>query len=152
MDSSALITKAIRQLPDLKLVQEYLEQASEAVIAHALSAQISGLEDSVVFESKLELESMAPHTTETVHKHPTENLIQAGKRAVNKIHKEGTHAELMPEEVDGLEAIIALIGRPAILIQDGRFFLRPLGWEILEQVRPSSLSERSKYRWSVMVY
>jgi hypothetical protein len=64
-------------------------------------------------------------------------LVEAGARAVRKISKHGEQAELEPDEITGLEAIVQIEGRPAILIQEGHFFPPPVSWQILEQSRQS---------------
>jgi S1-C subfamily serine protease len=55
--------------------------------------------------------------------------------ALDKIGARGVDAELTPAERDGAEAIIELIGRPAIFIQDGNFLPPPPPWEHLEASR-----------------
>ncbi|CAA9233111.1 MAG: hypothetical protein AVDCRST_MAG50-1285 [uncultured Acidimicrobiales bacterium] len=61
--------------------------------------------------------------------------LDAAERAAAKIAESGTDADLTPEEVAGAEAIIVVFGRPAILVQDGRFFPPPHPWEKLEECR-----------------
>ncbi|MEZ5404142.1 MAG: serine protease [Bryobacteraceae bacterium] len=61
--------------------------------------------------------------------------IAAGRKAVAKIKKDGAAADLTPFEEQGLEAIILLTERPAILIQDGRFLPPPQEWAKLEDAR-----------------
>ncbi|HEX8104472.1 MAG TPA: serine protease [Solirubrobacteraceae bacterium] len=58
-----------------------------------------------------------------------------GRKALVKVRREGIDAKLDAAERDGLEAIVQLIGRPAILVQDGRFFPPPASWERLEEQR-----------------
>jgi V8-like Glu-specific endopeptidase len=64
-----------------------------------------------------------------------EEVRKAANRAIIKVQKDGTKARLDPEEEFGLEAIILLRGRPAILIQDGKFQKPPSDWAILETHR-----------------
>lgn len=59
-------------------------------------------------------------------------LFAAGGRALAKIRKKGADAKLKNDEAAGLEAIVLLEGRPAILVQDGHFFPPPAGWQMLE--------------------
>ena len=61
--------------------------------------------------------------------------LDAAERAAAKIAESGTDADLTPEEAAGAEAIIVVFGRPAILVQDGRFFPPPHPWESLEDCR-----------------
>ena len=60
---------------------------------------------------------------------------EAARSAVEKIRRDGTEAQLTPFERDGAEAIVELFGRPAILVQDGRFLPPPHPWEKLEEQR-----------------
>lgn len=61
-------------------------------------------------------------------------LLDRGRRALIKI-EQGREGEITPEEGFGLEAIIHLEGRPAILIQGGRFMEPPRQWQILNEHR-----------------
>ena len=53
-----------------------------------------------------------------------QELTASSLRAIAKIEADGSHAKLTDSELRGTEAIIAVWGRPAILIQDGAFFNR----------------------------
>lgn len=64
-------------------------------------------------------------------------VLSAGRRAVSKMRKAGPDADLDPEESVGLEAVIALAARPALLIQGDRFAPAAPPWEILEGFRAS---------------
>ncbi|WP_242122124.1 trypsin-like serine peptidase [Sphingomonas lacusdianchii] len=64
-------------------------------------------------------------------------VIEAGQRGIARLLNEGEEAELTPAEELGAEAIIQLTGRPAILIQQGRFFPPPAEWQTLEPHRAS---------------
>jgi V8-like Glu-specific endopeptidase len=65
-------------------------------------------------------------------------VLEAGRRGLTKIRRAGeARPSLTPEETIGLEAIILMEGRPAIMIRDGRFASPPAEWRILEQHRTS---------------
>lgn len=64
-----------------------------------------------------------------------EATIEAGKRGLERVLEQGAEAPLSPEEQFGLEAIVLLVGRPALLIQDGRFAAAPADWSVLEEHR-----------------
>lgn len=64
-----------------------------------------------------------------------EATIEAGKRGMERVLEQGADAPLSPEEQFGLEAIVLLVGRPALLIQDGRFAAAPADWSVLEEHR-----------------
>lgn len=146
-----LITRAIRQLPDLQVVEEHLNsQQPKDVIETNFPVEDTGMRTrgmmgmrprAIIVRARAGFEST--DSTNNVNEVATainntrERYVDAGKRAVRKIRQDKEKANLTPEETEGLEAIILLIGRPAILIQDDKFFPPPAGWEILEQVRSS---------------
>lgn len=84
----------------------------------------------------------APHTprrsmTRRIAASPLDQAIDAGLRAVTAI-AEDPQADISPEESDGLEALIVMVGRPAIRVEDGTFGSPvPPGWEMLEMHRAS---------------
>jgi hypothetical protein len=54
---------------------------------------------------------------------------------LRKVKEKGPEVALNPEEKFGLEAIVQIEGRPAILIQEGHFFPPPVKWQMLEPAR-----------------
>ena len=60
---------------------------------------------------------------------------QAAHSALDKIRRDGTDADLSRPERKDIEAIIELFGRPAILVQSGRFLPPEHPWEKLEEHR-----------------
>jgi V8-like Glu-specific endopeptidase len=112
------IQELVRQLPPLVDVAEKYEALADL----ARSAQVdTGAAGSKALVGGVEDEKFS--------------VVGAGVRAVNKVAKEGVDAKLTPEEERGLEAIVLLEGRPAILIQEGKFFPPPAKWQSLEAVR-----------------
>ena len=105
----------IRQLPPLEtLVEKYPAQpAPTAGTRGGLPTRTRGLE--------------------TAENAP--DLVALGSRALVKISNQGSKAKLDPGEQRGLEAIVLLEGRPAILIQEGKFFPPPSAWQVLETQR-----------------
>lgn len=61
-------------------------------------------------------------------------LVSHGARALAKISA-GRESEITPTEALGLEAIVLIQGRPALLIQDGKFFPPPTDWANLDTYR-----------------
>jgi V8-like Glu-specific endopeptidase len=57
--------------------------------------------------------------------------LAAGRRGLEKIRAEGEFADLAPAEQFGLEAIILLTNRPALLIQRGQLLQVPEEWAVL---------------------
>lgn len=64
-----------------------------------------------------------------------ERTIDGARSVVHKIQEEGVNADLDSDDIAGAEAIILLLGRPAILIQEGSFFPPPRRWAHLEDDR-----------------
>ena len=114
----------IRQLPDLdELAERYEQEAMEEAFSFAFQA---------------EAEARGAETTELpaiqqAADDMRRTVIETGRRAIFKIHDEGPDVELDTEERVGLEAIVAIEGRPAILIQDGRFLAPPIKWQVLRR-------------------
>ena len=62
----------------------------------------------------------------------TKALLETGARAVTKVQREGPDVPLTPVEMQGLEAVILVLGRPAILVRNGNYPPQPEPWDILE--------------------
>jgi hypothetical protein len=123
--SSALASRARRQLPDIDAVIDELTVPSR-VLARlprrraALPGALEGMTDVV------EGPEMA-----------VGQVLDDGRRAVLKVRGASDPAQvtLTSEEQVGLEAVILLFGRPALLVQNGSFAAPPSGWEVLETQR-----------------
>lgn len=63
-------------------------------------------------------------------------LIEAATRAAAKLRSGGADAVLDDAERAGVEAMIVLIARPALLVQEGMFAPPPRPWNVLERHRP----------------
>jgi V8-like Glu-specific endopeptidase len=61
------------------------------------------------------------------------SLYALGKRSLQKIERNET--DLSRSELEGLEAIVRLVGRPAILVAGNTFLQPPPEWNILEKHR-----------------
>lgn len=125
----------IRQLPDLDVLAEQLEKEARATVSRAFPAEDRGLRERAIVGFGDAADVVELPEIETTFGTTRERWVEAGTRAINRIRTEGEEADLDPEEAIGLEAIILIEGRPAILIQDGRFFPPPIKWQILEEVR-----------------
>jgi S1-C subfamily serine protease len=106
----------LRQLPNLEVLLERLEEAPEPVPGPLMEL------------AEAPERAGPPAFTR-------ERLLEAGTRAIRRIHDEGEDVDLDPAEMFGLEAIVHVEGRPALLIQNGRFAAPPTQWQILEQSR-----------------
>ncbi len=61
-------------------------------------------------------------------------LLEAGANGLERLVRNGVQ-ELTPDEVSGLECVLLLYGRPAILVSDGSLASVPALWNILEDQR-----------------
>jgi len=61
-------------------------------------------------------------------------LLEAGANALEKTVRNAVN-DITPEEVFGLECVLLLYGRPAVLINDGTLDAVPPYWNVLEDLR-----------------
>ena len=118
----------LSQLPNLDILLSYLDSDPEAALEHAMN--------SLAIPARVSRQTIPPQL-ESIAAPPSAagQVFQAGTRALNKIASRGESADLEPDEAIGLEAIVQLYGRPALLIEKGSFEPAPPGWEILEEKR-----------------
>lgn len=109
-------------MPDLDQLSENLEPTTTDILARAfptadlVRASAGEVSFSIGFQENGDTD--IPQIEEV----DRERWVNAGVRAVTKLKDEGDEADLTGEELIGLEAIVHIEARPAILIQDGRFF------------------------------
>ena len=117
--------RAIRQMRDLKEIEARLEEEPLALLGEALGlaprqeAPSSGLEAAAP-DGDGEIRAATEQFGRAV--------ARSAQRAVAKVRRDGEDADLSADEEVGLEAIILLTGRPAILIVNGSFARPPEEW------------------------
>lgn len=130
MKAPELVDKVVRTVPDLDRVIERLRDDPEGAVAHAVRRPARERAATVgVPHDELPPELQDPERDGRAR------VLDAARRAAEKIRRDGVDADFEPDEVPGVEAIIVVEGRPAILIQDGKFFFPPEGWSKLEDRR-----------------
>jgi len=121
-DPQQLRAYAMRVLPDLKLAKDRLAADGDAALERIFPPEDAGLEPRAIV--------IAPGVPDPIADAPSANaavadqrrrLLEAGVAAVDAIERDGEQAPLALELESGLEAIVMLVARPAILMQDGRF-------------------------------
>jgi hypothetical protein len=146
MKNAELIARSKRLLPNLEQVLDTLRTTpAEELLNPALDVRSpeAGLESG--------LESFTPGTEEVspaaaaglprnalvegALQAQREATLEAGRRGIERILDHGDDADLTVEEQSGVEAIILVVGRPALLIQNGEFFPPPADWRVLEEHR-----------------
>jgi hypothetical protein len=120
-------------LYDLPSLDKRLKEEPEQVIACAFPRSEAALRARGPLQP--DMESVEFTVTDSGIEQLRTQVIDTGQRAVSKLLQDGENAALDQDEIIALEAIIHIERRPAILIQDGRFFPPPPEWEVLEHVR-----------------
>jgi V8-like Glu-specific endopeptidase len=134
MDKDQLIAMATRVFPKPKKAAEEVAAASASVAAGSAD-EVPGLE-SLKAPAPMTEGPGAAEEAEMFGLPRTELLderLRAGTAALEKVSKGKTN--LTPSEQLGLEAIVHLFGRPALLVQDGDFGTPPDEWKQLEDRR-----------------
>ncbi|MEO8378083.1 MAG: serine protease [Acidobacteriota bacterium] len=157
MDKDQLLKMARRAFPKPKRVREEVAAATEAV-RRAGDLEVPGLE-SLRPPAGLNEGPAAPDEAEIFGLPRTETVdkrLKDGASALDKMSAGDTN--LTPGEQLGLEAIVLLFGRPALLIQDGDFAPPPDEWkqlngkrDLLKGIFPSvgrvDLTGHHTYEW-----
>jgi V8-like Glu-specific endopeptidase len=65
----------------------------------------------------------------------SEQYLEHGLRAVQKLQQDGPGARLTKQEQFGIEAVVHTLGRPALLIKNGHFEEPPEKWSVLDTKR-----------------
>lgn len=121
MDKNILLKLAKRVFPKPEKTRE--EVAAAVASAEDLNAPV--------------LSSLRPVNAEESFARPAVDLLDQrlrdGGDALDKLRK--GQSDLTPDEALGLEAIVHLIGRPALLVQDDDFAAPPEEWKHLEGKR-----------------
>lgn len=110
----------IRQLPDLDSFAKRLKQDPHATASQLFRPQKLSASRSDQPESAVGLESMELVESRDFADLEIDELSEITSRAVNKVRTAGNDADLDQSEQSALEAIILLVGRPPLFIQNGR--------------------------------
>lgn len=124
-DVSSLVAMARRVFPNASDTIGEVE-ATVASVASARPIALAGLESAPAPVSTGELFSVP-------RSEMLDTRLREGMRGLDKARRGNT--DLTPGEHLGLEAIVLLFGRPALLVQDGDFGTPPAEWSILNQRR-----------------
>jgi hypothetical protein len=143
---SETVERTRRLLPDLERVQEILRTTTPGeLLQGTLRREPASFTPESLPESAGEEGVPAPsppaaglpqqELVENALQAQREATIEAGRRGIERVLTEGPEAPLSAEEQFGLEAIVLLVGRPALFIQEGRFAAAPADWSVLEEQR-----------------
>ncbi len=125
---AALIGHALGVIPDLGLVQDRLGDDP----GKRLSEALTGPAPDGGGRGRVGAPPAIPGQDATIAR-----VGEAARSGLAKIQKEGRKATLDDDERLGLEAVVSVYGRPALLVENGRFRAPEPPWEKLEQHRPA---------------
>jgi endonuclease G, mitochondrial len=114
----------VDELIDRARSGEFQDYSSRELKARAIVGAEGGLEG--VSE---------PSPAENALNQARNDILEAGRSGLEKLHTEGMDADLTPAQNFGLEAIVLLSKRPAILVQRGTFLQVPPEWGILNTLK-----------------
>ncbi len=127
-DSDALARRARRQLPNLGDLADILATPGAVIRALPNRRRSGGGLESMEFPGSPGVAPALPVEAE--------QALADGREAVLKLRSSDDVPPLTPREQIGLEAVILLFGRPALIVENGTFEPAPAGWEALEAQRP----------------
>jgi hypothetical protein len=131
MSGHDVVTEALRHERDLSRIEEELNDDNAVVVRKVAPGRPEYQAKPVVGAEPAKLPRL-----EVESRGRLEELVPAGRGAVRKLLRDGAHAQVDADERAALEAIVLLMARPAILVQDGQFFPAPQPWtDELEQHR-----------------
>jgi hypothetical protein len=137
-DQRQLLAHAAQLLPDLAAAKERIHDSYEDVLERAFPGDDPGLGPRAIVVAPGDprgLESAAA-TTAAV-RDERKRLLEAGAQAIDALESQGPDAQLSPQQQSGLEAIVLVVARPAMLMHEGQFGEAPPPWsDILEPFRP----------------
>jgi hypothetical protein len=137
-DQQQLLSHATRLLPDLTAARERIDANADEVLERAFPGDDPGFEPRAIVVAPGDPEGLRVQgATDAAVRDERKRLLQAGASAIDKLEQEGPDAQLEPEQRSGLEAIVLVVARPAILMHEGVFGEAPPPWsDVLEPFRP----------------
>jgi hypothetical protein len=121
--------QAARILPTLDKLDQRLGNNPGAVVDLAFPEADPGFHPPGAEEGEEVPEKIGPPTVAPAVRRHRERLVRAAHDAIRKVKEDGPDAALSAEEAEGLEAIVLVVGRPAILFKGGRFLPPPPPWD-----------------------
>ncbi|RKT67535.1 trypsin-like peptidase [Saccharothrix variisporea] len=123
-----MIEEALRLTDNLDELTEYVRDNGQELLATAIHTR-------AVTGPRVDLD--APEFREQ------DRMVDRGARALEKLRTAGSAADLTDDEADGLEAIVNLALRPALLMRDGAFEPPKVPWQGLTAYR-AGIEEASR--------
>ncbi|WP_010314093.1 trypsin-like serine peptidase [Saccharopolyspora spinosa] len=123
MSGHEVVAEALRHERDLPRIEEELNDDNAVVVRKIAPGRSQYVTKPVVGAEPGELPRL-----EAESRGHLEELVPAGRTAVRKLLRDGARADVDADERAALEAIVLLMARPAILVQDSQFFPAPQPW------------------------
>lgn len=123
MERQRVVSELLRTGADLAAIESELDDEPARVVRKVAPGRAAYAAAAIVGAEPRELPEIA-----VAGRRRLEELVPASRAAVAKVQRDGDHAELDEPESEALEAIVLLMARPAILVQDGSFFPPPQPW------------------------
>ena len=137
-DQRQLLAHAAQLLPDLTAAKDGIFDSAEDVVLRAFPDDDPGLEPRAIVIRPGDVESLGVSGTGDAVREERKRLLEAGAQAIDALESQGPNAQLTPEQQSGLEAIVLVVARPAIMMHEGLFGEAPPPWSvILDPFRPS---------------
>jgi hypothetical protein len=118
-----VVAEVMRHESDLAGIEEELDAHPADVVRKIAAGRAAYGASAIVGAEPAELPQI-----ETSSRARLESYVPAGLSAVRKLRRDGSAAKVDIRERRALEALVLLMARPAILVQDGRFFPAPKPW------------------------
>ena len=135
-DRQQLLAHATQLLPDLKTAQDQIRSSADDVLERAFPADDPGLKPRAIVVAPGDTEGLSVASTDDAVTQQRKRLLEAGAQAIDLLAAEGEHAQLDAEQQSGLEAIVLVVARPAILMHESEFGEAPPPWnQLLEPFR-----------------
>jgi hypothetical protein len=115
----------LQKLPDLAQLSANLDQDTSEILTRAFPTQDIDRASAGDMSFSIGFQEEGDADLPQVEEVDRERWVSAGVRAVTKLKDEGEGADLTGEELIGLEAIVHIEARPAILIQERWAVLPP---------------------------
>jgi hypothetical protein len=128
-DQRQLLSHAVQLLPDLTAAKNRIQDSTDDVVQRAFPGDDPGLRPRAIV--------VRPDDVDAAVRDERKRLLEAGAQAIDALESHGPGAQLSREQQSGLEAIVLVVARPAILMHEGQFGEAPPPWsDILDPFRP----------------
>lgn len=134
MDRADVAQRAQRYLENLGDVRDFLLQDPTGAFRSTLPSTIRTR--AIVFPGS-NLESLTSGSTDEAVREQKQKIAKDGASALEKLIADPSGATLSLDEAMALEAVVELVGRPALVVKNGTYSSLPPGWRVLKPFHDS---------------